>query len=105
MTTLSRLALGLGLLVAATPAAWASSEAPFAGESRPLHSVVISGGHGDTSPQFGAIAGRVGGYTEELRVIATGQSHDVAPLALVGSDPSVPAAAPPAYASFPLRRG
>jgi len=105
MKTLSRIALGLGLLLAVAPAAFASSDAPFAGEARPLFSVQVSGGHGQAAPQFGAIAGRVGGYTEDLRVIATGQSHEVIPLALVGRDPSVPARAPQALAALPLRRG
>jgi hypothetical protein len=70
------------LLVGAAPA-FASAEAPFVGEARPLVAAQQIGGNGDAQPNFGVAYAPVG-QNPAVQVVTGGQRYDVIPLALAG---------------------
>lgn len=82
MTRLATM-LALALLVTGAAPALASSEAPFVGQPRPLHTVEKTMGQGDAMPEFGAPVARLD-RSPAVEIIAEGDSFDVIPLALAG---------------------
>ncbi|WP_291298915.1 hypothetical protein [Elioraea sp.] len=70
------------LLVGASPA-FASAEAPVAGQARPIVAAQHVGGHGDAQPRFVTAAPAVA-QGPAVQVVTDGQRFDVIPLALAG---------------------
>ncbi|WP_144185641.1 hypothetical protein [Elioraea rosea] len=81
MTKLSTTALALALLVGGAAPAFASAEAPVEGTARPLVAAQHVGGNGDAAPSFGQAYATVG-TNPNVRIVASGPSFDVIPLAL-----------------------
>lgn len=82
MSKLATTAFAAALAVAAAPA-FASAEAPFVGEARPVVAAQQIGGHGDAQPNFGLAYAPVG-QNPAVQIVTGGQRYDVIPLALAG---------------------